>query len=710
MSQNAPDRFVAFGHFLAGLTNRDRSRNKSRGRLFFVLEQDPGECLSQTQRTSGLSAGARASSAFDDPEWMLAQLSRLDLLLRTLVEPEALARLLLSELAPLVGAARAAIYTLSTTTAEAPHLRLAASYAGGPGLPETVSLGEGLIGQCAVEQRKLVIRDVPADHFRVRSALGSSAPGELVLVPVWLTDSCRSVIELAFFGELPAAREALLDRLSERRVSSGSGSAVDHSSSPGPGVSAEASSGAPVSLPSQRLHPSQRSGFWGKLSHELRSPLNSVLVLSQLLSENSEDNLTEKQVAFAQAIHASGNDLLGLVNAISDLSKIETNRLVLEPTEISFENFRAHLERAFEPVARARDLEFVVELGPGLPETIVTDGKRLRQIMQCLLSNAFKFTESGRVSVKVTARTSGWSADRDRLNDARAVLAFAVTDTGVGMSDSEQRSILDVFPPERIESRRGSGASGLGMAISRELARLLGGELRVESVVGSGSTFTLYLPACGLEGAAPEERGEAPSAPASSALPLAASLRGEMPAAHVAAAEPAVAPSPDGGSSARRSGSAGSRQPRDAGEPIPTELLGFEIILVDDDVRSAFALTGMLERQGAAVSHAEDVGEALERLSDGRRASALLIDAELLRAGSEDSIRQILQRCAALPIIALTRRQRSGEGSLAEGSLAGGSARLPMPPHVHQLPKPVDPGQLVSVLRSVAVQTRLFQS
>jgi signal transduction histidine kinase/CheY-like chemotaxis protein len=668
-----------------------------------VLEQDPGEPIPTTQRASvtpfGVHAATPASTAPAgssygtlgwneapsgvDLEWIDAQVSRLDLLLRTLVEPEALGRLLLSELAPLVGAAQGAVYSMSYSlsvggTSEPSPLILRASYAAGTGLPESLRPGEGLIGQCALEQRKRVVRDVPDEHFRVRSGLGSSAPRELALVPVWLNETTLAVIELGFASSLAPSCEALLDRLAERR--------------PPLEPSRSAPPGARGAGPALRSLPSQRSGFWGKLSHELRSPLNSVLVLSQLLSENEEHNLTSKQVSFAKAIHASGNDLLALINAISDLSKIETNRLVLEPTEMPFEHFKAHLERAFEPVARERGLEFVVELEPGLPPSFVTDAKRLRQIMKCLLSNAFKFTESGRVSVNVAVSRGGWAADRERLNNAREVIAFSVTDTGVGMSESEQRSILEVFPPERIESRRGLGASGLGLAISRELGRLLGGDLRVASLVGSGSTFKLYLPTCGLPSVAAEEL---PPESHAARVPSAAnvSVPGSSPTSSLASS-PALSPP------SRRSGSGRARgKRRDAEASIAMDLSGLHIMLVDDDVRTAFALTGLLERQGASVSHAEDVSEALERLAEGGGPSALLIDAELLISGSDGSLRHVIERCERLPVIALTGPR------LASGDVDGR-----VPPEVHRLAKPIDSAQLLSLLRAITVQGKSVES
>jgi signal transduction histidine kinase len=615
-----------------------------------------------------------------DPEWLEATLSRLTLLLCTLGETNALARLLLEELAPATGAAQGAVYVLDTRVArEEAWLSLCASYAAGPDLPERCSLGEGLVGQCALDRKKLVVRGVSSDHFRVRSGLGVSAPAELVFVPVWLDTAHLGVVELAFADGMTPARDALLSRLAERRAPR---------SELAPLAAGSSSFGAVQRLPGfPRLRPGQKSGFWGKLSHELRSPLNSVLVLSQLLAENAEANLTAKQVTFASAIHNSGNDLLALVNAISDLTKIENNRLVLEPTEMHFDQLEAHLVRAFEPVAKGRGLQFLVELGPGLPDAIVTDAKRVRQIMKCLLSNAFKFTENGSVAVRVAVRASGWPPEHERLTHAPEVVAFSVSDTGVGMPESERDSIFEAFPPERVEARRGAGASGLGLAISRELARLLGGALQVESEVGSGSTFTLFLPSSGLakvptEEAPPESGPARPEQDAGSGLAILAA-----PGPNASGAE----------------GEAAGREPAgvDGAEPAlrrmhPAQLAGHTILLVEDDVRSAFALTGFLERQGAEVSHAEDVEEALGRLEANRQASAILIDAELLESGAEGSISNVLLRCR-LPVIALARSARIARG-------------LRMPPEVHLLPKPVDPHQLLRVLSAVVNPPSSLQS
>jgi signal transduction histidine kinase len=640
-----------------------------------VLEHDPGESHSDAEPLDGVSPIAVVAARPPcDARWVAAQAERIEALLASRTDPDAAAVALLDELSVLLGVAQGAAYLMTPPApGRAAALVLCASHAGGAELPESFALGEGLVGQTALDRRKRVVRGLPAHYWRAHSALGAGAPTTLAVLPVRLGSGPPGlcVLELGFFAGLEPGFEALLDRLAQ---SAGGAPPQVEGVAPREAPLLAASPAREVAAAPGGAHTGQRYGFWGKLSHELRSPLNSVLVLSKLLSENAEENLSDKQVAFANAIHRSGSDLLALVNAMSDLSKIETNRLVHEPTEMTFGNFRAHLERAFEPLAKARGLAFSVAVDERLPASMVTDSKRLRQIIKCLLSNALKFTESGAVSVAVSLCSSGWSPERERLTSAQAVVAFAVSDTGIGMTESEQHSLLDIFPPDRIEARRDSGASGFGLAISRELARWLGGELRLTSTVGRGSTFTLYLP---LEQPRGDERAPDSDGPRSGAWPSLPSV--ERPALVAVTGPPTyerLVPSVEGAS----------------------ELSGLEIMLVDDDVRSAFALTGLLERQGAAVSHADDVEEALVRLEEGRAASALLIDADLLAMGSEDSVRHMLDRCRRLPVIALTRASR----------LPGPVA--PMPPQVHQLPKPVDPRQLVSVLRRVAALPKAIQS
>ncbi len=238
-----------------------------------------------------------------------------------------------------------------------------------------------------------------------------------------------------------------------------------------------------------------KSEFLSSMSHELRTPLNSLLILAQLLAENPEHNLSEKQVEYAKTIQGAGKDLLELINDILDLAKIESGTVTLELQDVSFANVSEQLERAFRHVAQSRSLGFGVELAPGLPPSLYTDSQRLQQVMKNLLSNAFKFTQKGQVSVRIAAVESGWSVDHDGLNRAQTVIGLFVTDSGIGLAADKQKIIFEAFQQADTGTAKKYGGTGLGLSISRELAWLLGGELRLAmSAPGQGSTFVLYLP------------------------------------------------------------------------------------------------------------------------------------------------------------------------------------------------------------------------
>ena len=225
-----------------------------------------------------------------------------------------------------------------------------------------------------------------------------------------------------------------------------------------------------------------KSQFLANMSHELRTPLNSLLILAKLLVDNVGGNLNEKQVRFAQTIYASGMDLLGLINDLLDLAKIESGAVTalnIGPTP--FEDVKLELERLFRQVALEKKLDFAIDIVPGLPPTIRTDATRLKQILKNLLANAFKFTSKGSVRLRIAARGHG-------------AAAFSVIDSGIGVPPDKQRIIFEAFQQADGSTSRQYGGTGLGLSISRELARLLGGELELESTPGKGSTFTLVLP------------------------------------------------------------------------------------------------------------------------------------------------------------------------------------------------------------------------
>jgi signal transduction histidine kinase/CheY-like chemotaxis protein len=278
-----------------------------------------------------------------------------------------------------------------------------------------------------------------------------------------------------------------------------------------------------------------KSEFLANMSHELRTPLNSLLILADQLSSNPEGNLTPKQVEFARTIRGSGKDLLKLINDILDLSKIESGTVTVDVAEVRFEEMRQNMERTFRHVADGKGVQFKIEIDPSLPPAIYTDAQRLDQVMKNLLSNAFKFTERGQVTLGVQPAASGWSADHPALSKAKTVFAFSVSDSGIGIATDKQNTIFEAFQQADGSTSRRYGGTGLGLAISRELARLLGGEIRLKSEEGRGSTFTLFLPDAHVPGvvekrprsarrpetprAELEDRPQTPSAPADVSIP-----------------------------------------------------------------------------------------------------------------------------------------------------------------------------------------------
>jgi signal transduction histidine kinase len=230
------------------------------------------------------------------------------------------------------------------------------------------------------------------------------------------------------------------------------------------------------------------------MSHELRTPLNSLLILADQLALNNDGNLTPKQVEFARTIHASGNDLLSLINDILDLSKIESGTVSVDIAALRFDDLHDYLERTFRHVADSKLLNFVVEVDPGLPANIFTDSQRLEQVLRNLLSNAFKFTDKGQVTLEIASVGEGWNPDNEVLNQARSVIAFSVTDSGIGIPPEKQQIIFEAFQQADGSTSRKYGGTGLGLAISKQLANHIGADLTLKESTKAGTVFELRVP------------------------------------------------------------------------------------------------------------------------------------------------------------------------------------------------------------------------
>jgi PAS domain S-box-containing protein len=427
-----------------------------------------------------------------------------------------------------------------------------------------------------------------------------------------------------------------------------------------------------------------KSEFLANMSHELRTPLNSMLILSQLLAENAAGNLTDRQVMYARTAHDAGKDLLALIDDILDLAKIEAGRVELDVVPYALAVLCEEMGSLVRPLADARQLDFTLALDPAVPQTLETDPHRLRQIIKNLLSNAIKFTEQGSVRLEIAPARAGWPAGHAQLDSAPQVIALAVQDSGIGIAPDKRALIFEAFRQADGSTARQYGGTGLGLAISSELTRLLGGALTVQSEPGAGSRFTLWLPSVHAGPRAPARHAPAEDLPLPGALPRTGAR--QIPAE----AEPAVLVQT--GEIAEAAGAAGAAV-TDAGRHEPADaadLAGRTVLLVDDDMRNLFALTGMLEQYGLVVVVAESGQEALDRLADHGGIELVLMDIMMPGMDGYEATRTIRAdaRHADLPVIALTAKAMTGD---REKCLQAGANDY--------LSKPVEPDRLLGLLR-----------
>ncbi|MFV5992092.1 HAMP domain-containing protein [Streptomyces sp. NPDC056231] len=754
----------------------------TRGDLNLKIDVDAaGEIQALQDNINTMIANLRDTTATNkEQDWLKGNLARISGLMQGRRDLDDVASLIMSELTPVVSAQHGAFFLAMPTgdtdavVADADQegayvLRMRGSYGYSAGsMPTSFRPGETLIGTAAEEKRTIQVDNVPPGYLKISSGLGEAPPAHVIVLPVLFEGQVLGVIELASFQPFTHIQRDFLNQLAEMIATSVNTISVntkteklleqsqelteqlrDRSEELENRQKALQASNAELEEKAELLAQQNRdievknteieearqvleeraeqlavsmrykSEFLANMSHELRTPLNSLLILAKLLADNAEENLSPKQVEFAETIHGAGSDLLQLINDILDLSKVEAGKMDVSPTRIALVQLVDYVEATFRPLTAEKGLDFSVRVSPELPATLHTDEQRLLQVLRNLLSNAVKFTDSG--AVELVIRPAGAdvpNAIREQLLEAGSLrdadadlIAFSVTDTGIGIASSKMLVIFEAFKQADGTTSRKYGGTGLGLSISREIARLLGGEIHASSEPGRGSTFTLYLP---LHLSELPAQGYPQTGPGSIEAHGAAAGNGLVPdtgsgtVLHDAAGSAGLF-------RRRRKALGGAERrtalpPRTAGHAGPAapaqesltqsgqeesearrvfRFNGEKVLIVDDDIRNVFALTSVLEQHGLSVLYAENGREGIEVLEQHDDVTVVLMDImmpEMDGYATTTAIRRMPQ-FAGLPIIALTAKAMKGDREKAIDSGAS-----------DYVTKPADADHLLSVM------------
>ena len=612
-----------------------------------------------------------------EQDWLKTNLAKFSGLMQGQRNIVSVAQLITSELTPLVDAQHGGFFMLEAPEKDKadPTLNLIASYGftNRKNLLNSYKVKESLIGQCAFEKKRILLTDVPDGFVNIQTGLGEAPPRNVVVLPVLFEGETKAVIELASFKSFSQNQLTFLDQLMDsigvilNMISSSMRTEELLQELKRSNAELEAQAGQlndkakllevknqEVELASKsveekaeqlQLISKYKSEFLANMSHELRTPLNSLLILSKMLSENKDGNLTPEQVKFASTVFSSGNDLLGLINEILDLSKVEAGKMPIDPREIKMNGVQEYVEQTFRHMAEQKSLGFDIKVDDKLPPTMFTDINRLNQILKNLLSNAFKFTEQGKVELMIKLANKGYSVGS--LNPRQKVIAFMVTDTGIGIPQDKQNLIFEAFQQADGTTSRKYGGTGLGLTISREIARLLGGWIEVKSELNIGSTFTLYLPQ------------------------------------NYTGAEATILGQSKGTDSGTESNIGIPPLPPDA------DFTGKKILVMDDDIRNIFAINSVLESRKMTVLHAENGKVGLSLLRGNPGIDLILMDTMMPEMDGLAATQEIRKssKYKDLPIISLTAKAMKGD---REKALNSGASDY--------VTKPVDPEKLLSIM------------
>jgi signal transduction histidine kinase/ActR/RegA family two-component response regulator len=586
-----------------------------------------------------------------EQDWLKTNLAKFTGMMQGQRNIESLSKLIMSELTPVVSAQHGAFFVMENEPDQS-NLKLISTYAyqKRKQVSNRFALGESLVGQCALEKKSILITDVPENYIHVGSGLGSAPPRNILVLPVLFEGRVKAIIELASFQEFSPIHLTFLDQLMQsigvvfNMIGAGMRTEellqeLQRSNAQLEGRSKELEdkalqlevknreiAKASASLEEKAKELSQiskyKSDFLANMSHELRTPLNSLLILAKMLSDNDDKTLPGRAVEFAKTIYTSGHDLLALINEILDLSKIEAGKMKLETKTFPLLEVKGYVERAFSQIAKQKNLEFSVRIASDTSAVLTTDIQRLQQILKNLLSNAFKFTDRGHVFLDMHLVHESMAFKSESLLSTKKVLAFTVSDTGIGIPEDKQQLIFEAFQQADTTTARRYGGTGLGLTISRELARLLGGEIWLKSIHGSGSTFTLFLP---LDISSFSNLNEDYITRIESISPFITTSEIDQPKTQ---------------------------------EISSVDLSEKKILLIDDDQRNLFAVTSLLESQGAEVLTAENAKEGIEILQKDRKIHLVLMDIMMPEMDGYQATQEIrkMPKFESLPIIALTAK------------------------------------------------------
>lgn len=555
----------------------------------------------------------------------------------------------------MLGANYGVFYVKQGTVEERFHSFAAYAFNGENMSYSSFGYGEGIVGQAAIEKRTIYVTDLPENYITVTSGIGSASPTNLVVIPIEYEGEVTVVIEIASFKKFTPIQQTLMNQVANQigiTVKSVSGRMqIEHLLKESKALTEELQAQSEElqlhhnelmsmneKLEEQakqlELTSSYKSEFLANMSHELRSPLNSLLVLANLLAENKEGNLTEQQVAFADTIYKSGNDLLHLINEVLDSSKIESGKMDIIPSRVTLKNICLFAEHQFLPLAKQKGIHLSIRMEENLPEIIWTDQHRLQQIIRNLLSNAIKFTEEGMITLHVYKV----HYTNKKMN---TTIAFSIRDTGIGIPIEKQKLIFQAFQQGDGTTSRKYGGTGLGLSISQEIAQLLGGDIKVESNPGKGSAFTFYLPINEISSISE----------AASAIEIIG----------------------------------GNEQKTISLDSEDALLIGKKILIVDDDMRNIFAITSALENKQMKIVFAQNGKNGLDVLNENPGVDLILMDIMMPEMDGYETIHMIrkMPKYKDIPIIALTAKamKRDKEKCIEVGA----SDYISKPVHIDQL-------------------------